>query len=803
MKIKYAFQAVVLLALLLVMLILPAYAIAKDQNLEKQLNHLVRTLEEKRIEHHIPGMAIAVVKDDEIILTHGFGQMNLETLTPVNSKTLFAIGSTTKAFTATLIGMLVDEGSMQWDDQVSQYLPYYQFTQEQQPVPITLRDMLSHRTGYTRNDLLWANGQASRELILKTATQAEPWDDYKTGFNYNNVMYLAAGEAAAKQAAMNWDQLLEQRILKPLAMNHTTSIHQVATSQDNIAVGYMWDDTTKQFEILPRRNINNIAPAGGIYSNVEDMAQWLRFHLNQGQVKQQQLITAETLAVTQQPQTNIANQINYGMGWFLRQWQGQPVIEHGGSIDGYAAQVALLPESNLGFILLANVSATPLQQSSMNVVWEHLVKPIKTEDTETQTLQTPITSYDQYVGEYHANFASFKDAIFTFLIKEDGKPAVDVPGQMIYELKQPDADGRWFFAMTDTVAVSFDRDETNQITAMRMHQNRMDFELPKKGVPIQAEIDTDKLQPFLGKYKSDVFKGTIDVIIQNHRLTIDVPNQMAFELHLPDEHGFRQFRIKDDMSAKFERDDNGTIKHLVLYRNHEKVVDTAPRISGENLKPLPSVADIMLLRKTKQRQQALNDGAGYQLTGTVNLLNSGITGEITTLFDAKMGFQQHMDFGIFGDVFITANEQSAAEWGINPYHQFHGKYLTQIRREHPASNQDWRDFYDEVKVINESQLDDKKVYVLRLNKAQLPTATLLIDAENGDVLQQKTKIMNPIHGSIGISVRFENYQEHHGLRMPFKAIIHNPMSGETVIEYTSLKNQQKFDQQTFSTQMPH
>ncbi len=188
--------------------ILPFYALSKTPELTPQLQELSAALEAKRIEHHIPGMAIAVVKNDKVIMSKGFGVMNLEENKPVTTDTLFAIGSSSKAFTATMVGMLVDENKLSWDDKISAQLPDYQFSVDDKVLPITYRDMLSHRTGYTRNDLLWFNGKASKELILKTAVKADPDDEFRKKFYYNNVMYLAAGEGAALLSGKTWDQSL-------------------------------------------------------------------------------------------------------------------------------------------------------------------------------------------------------------------------------------------------------------------------------------------------------------------------------------------------------------------------------------------------------------------------------------------------------------------------------------------------------------------------------------------------------------------------------------------------------------------
>ncbi len=174
--------------------------------LEQRLERVTERLEKARVEQNIPGLAIAIVKDDQVVLARGFGLADLENQTPVTSETLFAIGSSTKAFTATVIGMLVDEGRMSWDDPVAKWLPYFtpELDSEDPETIMLLRDMLCHATGFTRMGILWASGGIPRETILRTANAAEPLVPYRSAFNYNNVMFMAAGMCAGAAADSSW-----------------------------------------------------------------------------------------------------------------------------------------------------------------------------------------------------------------------------------------------------------------------------------------------------------------------------------------------------------------------------------------------------------------------------------------------------------------------------------------------------------------------------------------------------------------------------------------------------------------------
>jgi len=510
-------------------------------SLEWRLDRLVEQLEQQRQTWHIPGMAIAVVKDDEVVLAHGFGVTNVETETPVTPETIFAIGSATKAFTATLVGMLVDEGEMDWDDAITDYLPYFTMDIEDEGAEVAIRDLLCHRTGFVRMGLLWASGEIPREEVLQAATLAEPWTGFNENFYYSNVMFMAPGVAAGEAADTDWDTLIAERIFEPLGMESSSTSVSQAQTDPRLSLGYLWDEDLQEYEYKPMRNVDNIAPAGSINSNVLDMAQWVRLQLGGGEYEDQRLISEEQLTETWTSQIEITEDIGYGLGWMLREWEGQPVIEHGGNVDGFSAQVALLPESDLGFVLLTNASVSPLPPISINMVWEAVLGEWEEADSAV---------YEPYIGEYVANFGQFEDVEFTVLVQNE-RLAVDVPGQQVFELRDPDEEGKWYFAITDTIAVSFDRNDDGDIVGMKLHQAGFTFELPRKGVEIAVEIPLEELQKYLGSYHSEELGVTAEVLIQNNRLAIDWPGEMVYELYPPDEEGIWVFRVYEGSTLRF------------------------------------------------------------------------------------------------------------------------------------------------------------------------------------------------------------------------------------------------------------
>jgi CubicO group peptidase (beta-lactamase class C family) len=780
------------LIFLVLAIILFAYAApavpTADPELQQKLDLLVEQLEQQRQTHHIPGMAIAVVKDDEVILTHGFGIASIEKETPVTPETIFAIGSATKAFTSTLVGMLIDEGKMDWDDPVTEYLPYFQMdiASTDESNEIALRDVLSHRTGFTRMGLLFASGQIPIEEVLLDATKAEPYVSFREKWYYSNVMYMSAGVAAGKVDGTDWDTLVTERIFEPLDMNSTTTSVTQAEEDSRLASGYLWDEHLQDYEYKPMRNVDNIGPSGSINSNVIDMAQWLRLQLNRGEYEGLRLISEENLSETWATQIAITENVGYGMGWMIREWEGQPVIEHGGNVDGFSAQVAMLPESDLGFVLLTNASVSSLPPQAINMVWDTLLGEEPADDGVTE-------DYEPYIGNYIANFGQFEDEIFTVLV-QNGRLALDIPGQQVFELKEPDEEGRWYFVISNDIAVSFERDEDDNVIAMYMYQAGMTFDLPREGVEIEPEIPLAELQKYLGSYRFEELQVTVEVLIQNNRLAIDVPGQMVYELYPPDESDRWVFRVTPDISVSFNETPAGQVDSLTMYEAGMEFI--LPQIES---KSLPTVAEIMALRDAAGNEAALEAMGNYRIDSTVYSVQSGVNGTVSTYIAGPDKYRADSDYGKYGYSHTVLNgDHGWVESSFGPFKELRGQLLAQAQRGHPyVMDGDWRDYFDSIRVVRADILDEKEVYVVELKFGDLPAMTVFVDAVTGDVLL--SEIISIQEGGIGIpvTIRSEDFREVHGIRIPFRSISSNEQAGRTIIEDQTIETNIQLDDDFF------
>jgi len=358
--------ALALVAALLVPASLTAQAPAKNP-----IPALERYIEEARRQWEVPGLAIAIVKDDSVVLMRGFGLRELGKPDPVDAQTLFAIASCSKAFTATLVGMLVKEGKLSWDDPATEHLPGFQLYDPYATRELTVRDLLSHRSGLSRGDLIWYASGFSREEVLRRVRLLKPSWSFRSAYGYQNIMFLAAGEIASRIAGHSWDRAIRERFFLPMGMLASNTSVTALEGRDNVATPHQRIE--KVVTPIAWRNVDNVGSAGAINSNVAEMAQWVRLQLGRGMLGDRRLVDSTIIEETWQQQTVIprgglvkqlvpSNHFSgYGLGWFLMDYRGRLVVQHGGNLDGMSAYVALMPEERLGFVMLSNMDGSPLR----------------------------------------------------------------------------------------------------------------------------------------------------------------------------------------------------------------------------------------------------------------------------------------------------------------------------------------------------------------------------------------------------------------------------------------------------------
>lgn len=326
------------------------------------------------------GLAIAVVRNDTVIFAKGYGVRELGKPEPIDADTRFAIGSTTKAMTALALGMLVDEGKVRWDAPVIDYLPGFRLSDPYVTRELTVRDLLTHRTGLGNADLLWTGADYSSDEIFRRTSTIPLAYPFRSGFVYNNIMFALAGDIVHAVSGMPWNAFVESRILTPLGMKHTVTRLAATEGQPNVASPHGEIDGT--LHVIHNRSVDAVAPAGSVWSSVNDMARWMRFVLDSGRVDGRRLVSDTTFRQWLSPQT-IADPNTYsalvlskphfflyGLGWFLQDYNGQAVAMHTGSIDGMSALIGLIPDRKLGVYVLANEDHVELRHALMYEVFD-------------------------------------------------------------------------------------------------------------------------------------------------------------------------------------------------------------------------------------------------------------------------------------------------------------------------------------------------------------------------------------------------------------------------------------------------
>ncbi|HLG17003.1 MAG TPA: serine hydrolase [Blastocatellia bacterium] len=324
-------------------------------------------------EFEVPGLAVAIVKDGKVVLAKGYGVRKLGDASPVDTQTLFGIASNTKAFTAAALAMLVDEGKISWDDAVIEHLPSFQMYDPYVTRELTIRDLLTHRSGLGlgAGDLLFFPPSTySREEIIRRLRFVKPATSFRSKYAYDNVLYLVAGEVIHSVTVKSWDDFVKERIFAPLGMTASNTSVSALRPGDNFATPHARAEG-RVFAIEPS-NLDNNAPAGSINSNVAEMAKWMIVQLDGGLIRDsnrrlfserqsREMWSAQTILPLGDPPPLLAalkaNFAAYGLGWGLTEYRGHKTVSHTGGLPGYVSRVTLVPDMKLGIVVLTNQEA--------------------------------------------------------------------------------------------------------------------------------------------------------------------------------------------------------------------------------------------------------------------------------------------------------------------------------------------------------------------------------------------------------------------------------------------------------------
>jgi CubicO group peptidase (beta-lactamase class C family) len=332
----------------------------------------------------VPGAAVGIVRDGEVIYLGGHGVKRLGERDPVTPDTVFPIASCTKSFTTTALAILADEKKLTWDDPVRRHVPYFHLADPVADADVRLRDLITHRTGLGSNELLWYRSPWSREDIIRRIALVQPLYPFRTHFHYQTTMFTTAGCAIESAAGCPWEGFIHRRLFEPLGMPSSSCTTTAAMAAKDHATPHRPDrhGAVGPIDWYP---IAIPEPAGSINSTARDLCRWLAFQLGEGQFAGKRLVSAENLRETHTTQTIIrlegltralnpdTLQMAYGMGWVIQDHRGRLLVSHGGKIDGFRAHLTLLPREGIGIVVLSNLHDTYMNLAVSNKLVDHLL----------------------------------------------------------------------------------------------------------------------------------------------------------------------------------------------------------------------------------------------------------------------------------------------------------------------------------------------------------------------------------------------------------------------------------------------
>lgn len=513
------------------------------------------------------GFAVAVVEKDKIIYAKGFGYRDYEKKIPVTTNTLFAIGSCTKAFTASLLGILQKEKKIDFDEPAAKYLPGLKFYNEDMDRHISIRDMMSHRTGLPRHDYSWYLFKTnSRDSLLQRIRYQQPSFGIRERWQYNNFMFLTQGLIAEHLTGKTWEENISTHIFKPLGMTRSNMNIEALNKDADAAIGY----GLKKDSIIDQRDyyhINAMGPAGSINSSVNEMAKWVITWINAGKYEGKEIIPAGYINTAMSAQMVSSPGLpskertdvffsSYGMGWSLSSYKGHYRVEHGGNIDGFSASTSFFPTDSIGIIVLTNQNASSVTSIVRNLIADRLLKtPFfdwnkdilesnrkakeaakaaeKTASSNQQKNTKPSHALKDYEGIYsHPGYGSMElvvrnDSLFGYISDND----VTWLRHYHYDIFSPynvDKDGTIDTSGSSPLKFQFLMNESGEINTLILKLEPTLDALKFTKSPRTVKASTDDLQKYAGDY--ELGTTIVKISVKNNTLFTLVPGQPEYEM---------------------------------------------------------------------------------------------------------------------------------------------------------------------------------------------------------------------------------------------------------------------------------
>jgi CubicO group peptidase (beta-lactamase class C family) len=356
---------------------------------DTRLNGIDAKLQAILTDWKVAGFAVAVVEKNKILYAKGFGYRDVENKKPVTPNTLFAIGSCTKAFTSSLLGILRNDNKLSFDDAPSKYIPSLKFYTDDMNTDIIIKDLMTHRTGLPRHDFSWyLFNTSSRDSLIQRLKFQEPSFGVRKQWQYNNFMFLLQGSIAEKITGNSWEKNIADKIFNPLGMRTSNASITELEKSSEPSIGY--EVKNEAIAKMDYYNIDGMAPAGSINSSVNEMTNWMCTWIHGGKFEGKEILPASYVSEAMSSQMVIGGGLpskehtdiqfsNYGYGWFLASYKGHYRVEHGGNIDGFSASTCIFPSDSLGIVVLVNQNGSAVPSIVRNLIADRMLRVVQTE----------------------------------------------------------------------------------------------------------------------------------------------------------------------------------------------------------------------------------------------------------------------------------------------------------------------------------------------------------------------------------------------------------------------------------------
>ena len=766
-----------------------------SSDLQKGLQAIEEKTEKRRTELGVPGVSLVIVKDGVPVLMKGFGYKDFENKVAVTSDTQFAIGSATKAFTALSVLMSADEGKLSLDDSPKKYLPYFKMYDADADKNMTVRDLMDHSSGLNRTDLAMITGRLNRQELIEVVGGAKPMAKLGEKWFYNNIMFAAAGEVVAQTQKTTWEKFVPERIFKPLGMtNSSMDLKQMQKAKD-FSFGYEYNFDTKETRKLPFRDIDQVAPAGSINSSGRDLAKWLTFVINGGTTADgKRLVSEKGYEEWTKKQMNITpnGKMAYGLGWFLEEWNGLKVVQHGGNIDGFTALVAMIPEKKVGFAVLVNASNSPLGNELMPFIWQSILdnpNAAKTND------QTATVAPEKEVGKY--NFAAA--GVDLEVKMQDGKLAAIVPGQPVYVLEKVAGRKYKLTGAPEGFFITF------KDTELYLEQPQGNYTLPKAGAETKP-TNSEAAKELVGKYLTPAGNGTVEVKSDaDGKVTFNVEGQPPYALGEKSKDNFSLSPLPDAYYLKVKRDAENKVQSVVIvqpegefeFKKTDAKTAEKPRITVDELmaKAAEAAGGEANWRKIKSRITTVDlDMVNQGMKGTAVTYAKFPNKSATETTMTALGKTVAKGFDFFDG---TRGEEL---YSFAPVEKLSGKKLEDARlNADMLALLNWKTNYKTAEIVGTGKVGDEECYAVEFTPEKgtkvteyYSTKTFLLIKRRGVVTSSTSDI------SLPYSSVFSDYRDVDGIKLPFKTVNTTPTMGDIVTITKSVKHNVEIDDKTFA-----